>query len=271
MSEATQENQRPQNDPFSDPLPSVLERHYKEHILQSAIDPEVAKERGYKSVLGNTELKGLEFTKAQRRAPGLLIPVYSPDGKIAFHQFRPDNPRLDVKNKPIKYETPSGIGMRLDVHPRCREDLKNPLKRMFITEGIKKADSLISRGECVSSVLGVWNFKGKNEFGGTTFLADWDYITLNERLVYIVFDSDLMTKPEVKQALDRLTDHLRRKGAKVLHIYLPSPDGKKVGVDDYLLNHSIDELLSHAVRPDDISRIKEETGAIYSFDTMGYL
>lgn len=260
MSEVTQENQRPQNHPFSDQLSLVLERHYREHILGSGIDLEVAKKRGYRSVLGETELKELEFARVQRRAPGLLIPVYSPDGNMAFHQFRPDNPRLDVKDKPIKYETPSGAGMRLDVHPRCREDLKDPSKRIFVVEGIKKEDSLISRAECAIGLLGVWNFKGKNEFGGTTFLADWDYVALKGRLVYIVFDSDLMTKPEVRQALERLTEHLRRKGGKVFHIYLPSPNGEKVGVDDYLAQgYMISELLALAREPDPGLRVQTDS------------
>lgn len=259
MNETTQENQRPQNYPFSDSLPSVLERHDQEHIIQSGIDPEVARERGYKSILGKTEFKGLEFSEAQRRVPGLLIPVYSPDGKIAFHQFRPDIPREDAKGKPIKYETPSSVSMRLDVHPRCREGLKNPLQRMFITEGIKKADSLVSRGECVIGLLGVWNFKGKNEFGGTTFLADWDYIALEGRLVYIVFDSDVMTKLHVRQALYRLTEHLRRKGANVYHIYLPSFNGDKVGVDDYLKQgHSISDLIALAREPETLTQPKSK-------------
>ena len=52
----------------------------------------------------------------------------------------------------------------------------------------------------------------------------------------IVFDSDSMTKPPVQKALERLTEHLQRKGALVNRVYLPpGKDGAKVGVDDYLL------------------------------------
>lgn len=65
-----------------------------------------------------------------------------------------------------------------------------------------------------------------------TFLADWDYVALNGREVRIVFDNDLMRKPEVRKALERLTEHLQRKGAHVVAVYLPL-DGPK-GVDEYL-------------------------------------
>jgi predicted RND superfamily exporter protein len=76
----------------------------------------------------------------------------------------------------------------------------------------------------------VWNFKGRNEFNGVTFLADFDYIALKNRPVYLVFDSDVTAKPAVRQALDRLTEHLKRKGAAVHVIYLPSlADGRKAG------------------------------------------
>ena len=53
--------------------------------------------------------------------------------------------------------------------------------------------------------------------------------------MYIVFDSDVMTKPEVRQALIRLTEKLQRKGAQVSPINLPPMIGKgKMGVDDWL-------------------------------------
>ena len=45
--------------------------------------------------------------------------------------------------------------------------------------------------------------------------------------------NDLMRNPSVQQALKRLTDHLRRKGAHVEHVYLPMDGDRKIGVDDY--------------------------------------
>jgi len=73
---------------------------------------------------------------------------------------------------------------------------------------------------------------------------DWDYIAFDEREVRIVFDSDVMTKRQVRAALDRLTAHLQRKGAKVRSVYLSGLDDKgKVGVDDWLAaGHTVQEL-----------------------------
>jgi hypothetical protein len=120
--------------------------------------------------------------------------------------------------------------------------LTNPAIPLWITEGLKKADALASHDLCAIALLGVWAFKGKNPFGGTTILADFDNVALKGRDVHIVFDSDVMLKPQVRQALIRLTEHLQRKGAHVTAVYLPQNDGQKVGVDDYLLSHNVQEL-----------------------------
>ena len=79
------------------------------------------------------------------QVPGLLIPIYSPTGEIVNYQFRPDQPRIGKDGKAIKYETPAGTRMVLDVHPFAREMLGDPTVPLFITEGIKKGDALVSR------------------------------------------------------------------------------------------------------------------------------
>ena len=205
----------------------------------SGISDEVINERGYLSISAS-QGKEFGFAPSQCRT-GLLMPVWTTDGTKALHQLRPDNPRTK-DGKPLKYETPGGAGIRLDCPPRCKRGLADPNTPLWITEGIKKADALASHGLCAIALLGVWNFKGKNDKGGVVFLSDWDHIALNGRHARIVFDSDVMTKPQVRAGLDRLTEHLQRKGAHVTAVYLPQNDGAKVGVDDYLLNHSVPDL-----------------------------
>lgn len=66
--------------------------------------------------------------------------------------------------------------------------------------------------------------------------------------MYIVFDSDVIIKPQVHKALSRLKDFLESRGAEVRIVYLPHGEGgKKQGVDDYFVaGHGVDDLLSHA-------------------------
>ena len=84
---------------------------------------------------------------------------------------------------------------------------------LFITEGIKKGDALVSRGLCAIALIGVWNWRGTNEHGGKTAFPAWERVALNGRKVYIVFDSDVMEKVEVYAALSRLKGFLESRGA----------------------------------------------------------
>jgi Domain of unknown function (DUF3854) len=156
--------------------------------------------------------------------------------------YRSDTPRTGKDGRAYKYEFPKGAGVKLDCPPHCRPMLPDPSIPLWITEGQKKADALASHGLCAIALLGVWNFKGKNPFGGTTLLADFDYIALDGRDVRIVFDNDVMTKRAVQQALARLTEHLQRRKAHVTTVYLPQDRGKKVGADDFLLTHGVQDL-----------------------------
>jgi len=225
---------------FSEALPELLINHYLHLNDGSGLSSEVVKERGYRSLLGKSELEKIGFTPAQQRAPGILIPLWSVDGKEAGFQFRPDHPRMSGRGKPVKYESPAGSSNRLDCPPRCQKTIGNPQVPLWITEGSKKADALASKGACAISVTGVWGFKGKNQFGGITFLTDWDYVALKNRTVYLAFDSDIVTKEPVRKALEHIGEHLKRKGATVQIIQLPQLEGQdKTGIDDYLLRYSL--------------------------------
>ena len=214
----------------------------------SAISCEMITQRGYRTIASKSELSALGFSPVQRRVPGLLLLIHATDGSQPTFQYRPDSPRTDRQGKFVKYETPKGSGIRIDCPPSCCAQFGDPSTPLWITEGVKKGDALASQGLCAMALIGVWGFKGKNAYGGTTVLADLDFVAWTGRDVVIVFDSDAMTKKPVQQALERLTEILQRKGAAVQHCYLPeSPEGAKVGVDDFLAaGHSVDELLALA-------------------------
>lgn len=239
--------------------PTLSPEHRTMLLQESGIAPDVVAERGYRTVTNPKDLEALGFTPAQRRCPGLLLPLHpTGGGKPPLHVYRPNAPRGRRDRKTgelryVKYEVPAGHGTRIDYPPRCQPVLADPKVPLWITEGQKKGDALASRGLCAVALLGVWNWRGKNDLGGTTLLADLDYIAWDGRDVRLVFDSDVVTKPQVRAALDRFTEHLQRKGARVRAVYLPNgPDGAKVGVDDYLAQgHTVADLeaLVEAPRP----------------------
>jgi Protein of unknown function (DUF3631)/Domain of unknown function (DUF3854) len=225
---------------------SLLPQHVAK-LEASAVDEGVAQERDYRSVTEKVVLERYSFSRPQRRVPALLIPVHGVTGEIVLHQARPDEPRINGKGKPVKYETPGGSRMALDVHPRVHAQITDPSVPLWITEGVLKGDALVSQGECAVALLGVWNWRGTNSEGGKTVLPDFEYLALNGREVYLAFDSDVSVKPEVHKALERLKGLLEHRGARVRVVYLDDVDDEKVGVDDYLAaGGSVDELRSAA-------------------------
>ena len=167
--------------------------HHRRMLLEeSGISPEVVAQRGYYLAKTKVELERLGFSERQRRAPSLIIPMYSPAGELTTHQIRPDSPRENKDGKPVKYETPSRSPIRLDVHPSQTERVRDASVPLWITEGVKKADSLVSRRQCAVALQGVWCWQR----GGVP-LPEWEEIRLWGRPVCVVFDSDVMTNPKV--------------------------------------------------------------------------
>lgn len=209
-------------------------------VEESGIRPEVIAVRGYRTVTQKRQLEELGFAPAQRRVPTLILPIHGVGGQVVNHQSRPDAPRRGRDGQVIKYETPRGSHMMLDVPPVVHHLLPNPKVPLFVTEGIKKGDALAGHSTPetpfgVVTLLGVWNWRGTNEDGGKAPVPCWYSVALNDRLVYVVFDGDVMVKRTVWYALAALKPFLESRGATVRLVYLPQTlDGHKCGVDDYL-------------------------------------
>jgi len=238
-------------------------RLFEQHealLRESAISPEVAAERGYVTADTKTRLAEAGFKHYQRQVPSLLIPVYDEHGVTVLHQHRPDTPRVLKKSgKAVKYETPGDGRMVVDVPPRVRPMLGNPFLPLFVTEGIRKADSAATAGLACVALLGVWSWRGANEHNGKVALAFWESVALNDRRVYIVFDSDVMTKREVHQSLARFGPYLARHGADVAYLYLPAgPGGAKVGLDDWLAAGGTVEDLVRLARTEPLEQVQGE-------------
>lgn len=217
----------------------------------SAITPQVANARGYRSVTKKAELGRFGFSDYQRRTPTLLLPVWNVYGEIATYQIRPDDPRIGRDGEAVKYESPGGARMVLDVPPAIREMLKDPSKPLYITEGLRKADAAVSIGLCCVAVLGVYGWRGTNEQGGRAALPCWESIPLAGRMVYLAFDSDITQKRSVYAALQRLAAFLKSQNAQLRFIYFPpGPHGEKVAIDDYIFDGHRDVAEINALASD---------------------
>ena len=199
----------------------ILLPHHVEFLKASGISDEVRDARGYCSITKKSNLKLRGFADKQCQTPTLFIPIWNVYGEVALYSHRPDNPRCDPKTgKQSKYEYPHGAHMVVDVHPYIQEEVRDPHVPLIITEGVKKADSAISAGGVCIAVLGVWNWRGTNEYGGKTVLSDWHGVAFKSkdgtpRDIYLAFDSDAMQKRPVHQALEQFGKFLTARGSRV--------------------------------------------------------
>jgi hypothetical protein len=179
----------------------------------------------------------------------LAIPYFTADGSPTGHlRLRPDNPRK--KNaKPVKYESRVGSQNRAYFPPGISAAINDPTLRLIITEGELKAVKAQQEGLATIAVAGVFNGQKKQVDGQPRELIDdLAAIVWNGRPAFIAFDSDIVTNRHVQQAEFQLAEMLKAVGASVKVIRIPpGPDGDdgqpaKVGLDDYLLNHTASDV-----------------------------
>lgn len=211
-----------------------LDPDHARMLAASAITLPVAQARGYRTVRSAADIDGLNFVTRPETFPALLIPIYGVSGTHVGYQLRPNNPRLR-DGKPLKYESPVKTPPVLDIPQTIQKKLSNPSHELWITEGARKADAIASLDQACIGLSGVWNFRGTNPAGGKVALGDWEVVALNNRFVFIAFDSDLAEKPGVRHACERLAMFLRSRGSQVAIVHIPSgPKGEKQGIDDYI-------------------------------------
>lgn len=218
---------------------SELSPEHAKLLIDSAISEQVAVSRGYRSTERKCELKELGFSQSQQRTPALIIPIWNTQGETVNYQIRPNRPRVqkrpDKADKPVKYESVQERRACLDIpnDANVRKALRS-LVPLFITEGARKVDAMITLGLLTIGLLGVWGYRGSNELGGLTSISEWENINL-KRLIYLVFDSDMRTSIHVVAALRRFKSFLEGRGAEVRIIWLRfADDGSKMGADDFI-------------------------------------
>lgn len=212
------------------PSISLLDQH-QEELDGSAISPAIIAARGYMSITNPRALPPL-FTGAQRDLHGLLIPLRDVTSNVVSYQLKPDNPRMGANGKPIKYETAAAGRSCIDVPAPVLPLLRTSDVPLWVTEGCKKVDSALSNGiGCIVGLTGVENWQS-----GGMALPDWKEIALRSRRVVIAFDSDVMVKASVRNALERFAAWLEMQKADVQYLVLPSlPTGAKCGLDDWFV------------------------------------
>ncbi|NLW80100.1 MAG: DUF3854 domain-containing protein, partial [Desulfovibrionales bacterium] len=205
--------------------------HHREHLRTSGLSGVTIDEAEFRSVNAH-EAQQFGFPPW----PGLLIPYPQCEG---YYRLRPDSPRPDEHGRTAKYLSRKGSTNRLYVPSSAKAMLRDSSRPLIITEGEKKALKGCQEGFCTVGLSGVWNWKSTDK----ELIDDLEAIRWKKRRVYVAFDSDIVEKSEAQAALRAFVEVLEKRGAEVRVVLLPSgDDGKKVGLDDYLLNHTADDL-----------------------------
>jgi P4 family phage/plasmid primase-like protien len=198
---------------------------------------------------------GKAYPKA--RGDALVFPFLDLDGRLnGYRRLKPLFPAKDRNGRAIKYLSPKGAGNRAYMTREALAVRENPQGELVIPEGEKKALKLAQEGFPAIGLTGVYSWKDGRK--ADRLIPDLEAFAWQGRLVYIVFDSDLTDKPEVRDAESRLAAQLKSRGARVKCVRIPyGPEGAKQGADDFLVRHGRVEfrkLLDKAVDPDDVDK-----------------
>jgi Domain of unknown function (DUF3854) len=229
------------------PRKPLFERHRAE-LHASAVPDALIDQEQIASVSTRGEAARLGYREDwQQLVPAIAYAVHPPDRSNGLYVLKPDRPRprKDKPGKVVKYEWPYKQPHRLDIPLACMQWLDDPTVDVYVVEGKKKALAILAhklaRGErcVVVCVWGVWAWGKKPDANSLVqLLFDWDYIPLEGRQVFVVFDSDRDEKENVDLAARQLADRLAERRAQVYHVKLPGePDGRRNGADDLIERH----------------------------------
>ncbi len=231
------------NTRFSAKQKSDLGRKLVQELVDSGIPINLQHLLKYKYVSKEEafQLMGYKYS-------GWVVPYLDLDGKPylhdgkPFYRIKPDAGQISEG----KYRTMKGAGNRPYFSPLLKEqnlikDIKGNGNIIF-TEGEKKTDSLVSHGFTTIGLAGVWSWTD-GRVDKYQLLPELEAISWRGRNVVILFDSDVVLKDQVQQALKELSKALTKKGAKVKVATLPCDlDGTKNGADDFLVKYGREAL-----------------------------
>lgn len=240
---------------------TLSEAHRHTLEVGSAILREVLEENPVRSIVNGRELPEGFSGRQRRRAPGILFAVTRPNGETAY-SFRPDE--VDPENPGHKYEQPckalGGPGNVLAVPVGSRRLIDDTNVPVVFVEGVKKMLAVVSAARTAGAVVlvvgisGVWNW-----LSGGKPIPDLLDIPMEEREVYIGFDSDVFRNPDVTDAGRRLGAYATERGAIVYLSYLKDQaDGSKTGADDFLAESNTYGEYMDTFRPFDPDELQAE-------------
>ena len=202
------------------------------------------------------------------------------NAEVGSMQIRPSKPLINpADGKKRKYSSLAGAASIIDVHPATPTDWVSDPQKVLFTEGLLKADSalsaqLIAHGFSLTDLA--WNddltthqareklsqmmqqipvrarvtILGLIGVGNWRKNPEWNAVDFRDKKVYVAFDGDVNTNPQVYRQAQGSFEFVEYKGGTPLLLNLGSETAEfaaeaagyyethdradKVGVDDYL-------------------------------------
>lgn len=187
----------------------------------------------------------------------LKIPYFRPDDLSkplaahhkwpGFYRLRYLRPNGDGKDD-VRYTNEPAAGVVAYFPPSVDWPaiISDADQTLIFTEGELKAAKACREGYPAIGLGGVWNFRSSTL--GLTFLPELEQFNWVKRRVYIMYDSDVVLKTGVQDAMNTLAEELMSRGALPFIVYIPAGDDeRKQGLDDWCVANpglSIGELVS---------------------------
>lgn len=223
---------------------STLATAYKAKLSSSDLTIEDAKRLGFVVIENAAKLEDHFFGTS-----AFKIPYYDSKGKgTGFYRIRylsgtKKGFARATTAKDRRYDQPAAempqlyLPQLLPKGKSWKQLCDDPTIPLVFTEGELKAACATKHGIPTIALGGVWNFKSKKN--GVFRLPIFDEIVFKGRTVFIVFDSDAVTNPQVLHAQFKFAEELFNIGATPIIVNLPKVDGKKHGIDDYIVEYGI--------------------------------
>ena len=162
----------------------------------------------------------------------LWFPCLDAQGNIKSYFCRVFPPLKGKEDSTAKFLTPKDGNGYPFIVPAVWEVASKPHHPLCLTEGPVKALAILQVGALPIGLGGVWMATTIDKEDRTdlhSVLAEFQW---RGRRVFLVFDADFSTNPSVRQALIRTWTVLHARGADVMILRWPIPEGR--GIDDYL-------------------------------------
>jgi len=216
----------------------IKQAHLNEWVEDSSVSKEITR-LNVVSVSNPKEIAERLNWKCYQGSPGWWVSGVDPltGERRKFGQFKPEvEIQFPDSDKPAKYLSgPKGSpteGIFLDTGDRdyWKNLQADPSRLLLITEGAKKAGAGLTAELATIALTGVWN----GQVDKRKLIPDLQLFAAPSRPVCLAFDSDVIVKPEVQQALIHLGKLLKKAGCIVTVAQLPA---ETKGMDDFIAAH----------------------------------